>query len=115
MVGPTAILPPRMGPTPIWHPPLRGRGAAGGSGLSRTNRPGAAHRPVADRVRGPFLVTPGARLHGARTRGGAYGQSLSARSAAWRVPVQGQDCWIAIACETDAHWAALVRVMGCPE
>jgi crotonobetainyl-CoA:carnitine CoA-transferase CaiB-like acyl-CoA transferase len=29
-------------------------------------------------------------------------------------PVQGDDCWIAIACETDAQWAALVRVMGSP-
>ncbi len=30
-------------------------------------------------------------------------------------PVQGEDCWIAIACETDAHWAALVQAMGCPD
>jgi crotonobetainyl-CoA:carnitine CoA-transferase CaiB-like acyl-CoA transferase len=30
-------------------------------------------------------------------------------------PVEGDDCWIAIACESDAHWAALVRAMGFPE
>ena len=30
-------------------------------------------------------------------------------------PVRGDDCWIAIACETDAHWAALVDAMGSPE
>ena len=30
-------------------------------------------------------------------------------------PVQGDDCWIAIACETNAHWAALVRAMGFPD
>jgi crotonobetainyl-CoA:carnitine CoA-transferase CaiB-like acyl-CoA transferase len=30
-------------------------------------------------------------------------------------PVQGEDCWIAIACETDAHWTALVGAMGFPE
>ena len=29
-------------------------------------------------------------------------------------PVLGDDCWIAIACETDAQWTALVRVMGSP-
>jgi len=29
-------------------------------------------------------------------------------------PVQGGDCWIAIACETDAQWAALVSAMGSP-
>ncbi|MBV9596091.1 MAG: CoA transferase [Chloroflexi bacterium] len=29
-------------------------------------------------------------------------------------PVQGDDCWIAIACETDVQWATLVRVMGSP-
>src|SRR5437868_13911155 len=29
-------------------------------------------------------------------------------------PVQGEDCWIAIACETDAQWAALVDAMGSP-
>ena len=30
-------------------------------------------------------------------------------------PVQGEDCWIAIACETDGQWAGLVRAMGSPE
>jgi len=30
-------------------------------------------------------------------------------------PVQGQDAWIAIACETDAHWQSLVQVMGSPD
>ncbi len=30
-------------------------------------------------------------------------------------PVQGDDCWIAIACETDTQWAGLVRAMGWPE
>lgn len=30
-------------------------------------------------------------------------------------PVQGQDCWIAIACETDPQWAALIRAMGSPD
>ena len=29
-------------------------------------------------------------------------------------PVQGDDAWIAIACETDAQWQALVREMGAP-
>jgi benzylsuccinate CoA-transferase BbsF subunit len=29
-------------------------------------------------------------------------------------PVKGEDCWIAIACETDTHWQALVRVMDSP-
>jgi crotonobetainyl-CoA:carnitine CoA-transferase CaiB-like acyl-CoA transferase len=29
-------------------------------------------------------------------------------------PVQGQDAWIAIVCETDAHWQALVGAMGEP-
>jgi crotonobetainyl-CoA:carnitine CoA-transferase CaiB-like acyl-CoA transferase len=30
-------------------------------------------------------------------------------------PVQGEDAWIAIACETDAHWQSLVAAMGSPE
>jgi benzylsuccinate CoA-transferase BbsF subunit len=29
-------------------------------------------------------------------------------------PVQGDDAWIAIACETEAQWQALVQVMGSP-
>jgi crotonobetainyl-CoA:carnitine CoA-transferase CaiB-like acyl-CoA transferase len=29
-------------------------------------------------------------------------------------PVAGDDTWIAIACESDEHWQALVRVMGSP-
>jgi crotonobetainyl-CoA:carnitine CoA-transferase CaiB-like acyl-CoA transferase len=29
-------------------------------------------------------------------------------------PVLGDDAWIAIACETDAHWQALVQEMGAP-
>jgi crotonobetainyl-CoA:carnitine CoA-transferase CaiB-like acyl-CoA transferase len=29
-------------------------------------------------------------------------------------PVQGEDAWIAIACETDSQWQALVEVMGKP-
>jgi benzylsuccinate CoA-transferase BbsF subunit len=29
-------------------------------------------------------------------------------------PVQGEDAWIAIACETEAQWQALVEVMGSP-
>ena len=30
-------------------------------------------------------------------------------------PVQGEDAWIAIACETDAQWQALVCAMGSPD
>jgi benzylsuccinate CoA-transferase BbsF subunit len=30
-------------------------------------------------------------------------------------PVQGQDAWIAIACESEAHWRSLVEVMGSPD
>jgi crotonobetainyl-CoA:carnitine CoA-transferase CaiB-like acyl-CoA transferase len=29
-------------------------------------------------------------------------------------PVHGDDCWIAIACETEAHWTALIAAMGSP-
>ncbi|MBV9323191.1 MAG: CoA transferase [Chloroflexi bacterium] len=29
-------------------------------------------------------------------------------------PVQGNDAWIAIACETDVHWQVLVEVMDSP-
>jgi crotonobetainyl-CoA:carnitine CoA-transferase CaiB-like acyl-CoA transferase len=30
-------------------------------------------------------------------------------------PVRGDDCWIAIACGSEAQWAALVALMGSPE